>query len=75
MRIGIAIFLCTAMLALSSAQEKPQATDSVTPSIGLAVGQQAPAFSLSDQFGHEQSNETLRSSHGTVILFFRSADW
>ena len=51
------------------------ASDGVAPSIGLAVGQQAPAFALSDQFGHEQSNETLKGSKGTVILFFRSADW
>jgi peroxiredoxin len=43
--------------------------------IGLAVGQKAPAFSAVDQFGHEQSTETLKGSKGTVLLFFRSADW
>ncbi len=43
--------------------------------IGLPVGQQAPAFSIRDQFGHEQSNETLKGPSGTVLLFFRSADW
>ena len=40
-----------------------------------AVGQKAPAFSIRDQFGHEQSNETLKGPNGTVLLFFRSADW
>ena len=44
-------------------------------SIGLEAGQKAPAFSLRDQFGHEQDLETLRGSKGTVLLFFRSADW
>jgi hypothetical protein len=43
--------------------------------IGLAVGQQAPAFSLRDQFGKLQSLETLQGKNGTVLLFFRSADW
>jgi hypothetical protein len=44
-------------------------------SIGLAVGDKAPAFSLHDQFGHTQTLETLKGSNGTVLLFFRSADW
>jgi hypothetical protein len=44
-------------------------------SIGLAVGQKAPAFSARDQFGQEQSLDTLKGPNGTVLLFFRSADW
>lgn len=44
-------------------------------SIGLAVGQKAPAFSARDQFGQKQTLESLKGSHGTVLLFFRSADW
>ena len=43
--------------------------------IGLAVGQKAPAFSLRDQFGREQTLDTLKGPKGTVLLFFRSADW
>lgn len=43
--------------------------------IGLPVGEKAPAFSARDQFGHEQSLDTLRGPRGTVLLFFRSADW
>ena len=49
---------------------------SIAPmSIGLAVGQKAPAFSIRDQFGKVQTLETLKGAKGTVILFFRSADW
>lgn len=44
-------------------------------SIGLPVGQKAPAFSLRDQFGREQTLESLKGPRGTVLLFFRSADW
>ena len=44
-------------------------------SIGLAVGERAPAFSAHDQFGRTQTLDTLKGSKGTVLLFFRSADW
>jgi hypothetical protein len=44
-------------------------------SIGLAVGQKAPDFSVRDQFGREQTLETLKGPKGTVLLIFRSADW
>jgi hypothetical protein len=44
-------------------------------SIGLAVGQKAPAFSARDQFGKLQTLESLKGPKGTVLLFFRSADW
>ena len=44
-------------------------------SIGLAVGQKAPNFSLHDQFGRAQTLDSLKGANGTVLLFFRSADW
>jgi len=44
-------------------------------SIGLLVGQKAPDFSARDEFGHVQTLETLKGANGTVLLFFRSADW
>lgn len=44
-------------------------------SIGLAVGQKAPAFSARDQSGRVQTLDSLRGPNGTVLLFFRSADW
>jgi len=75
MKIGIAILCSIGFLALASAQENHSTRDGVVPSIGLETGQRAPAFVLADQFGHEQSNETLKGSKGTVLLFFRSADW
>ncbi len=44
-------------------------------SIGLPVGRKAPDFSIPDQFGHLQTLQTLKGTNGTVLLFFRSADW
>jgi hypothetical protein len=44
-------------------------------SIGLALGQRASAFSARDQFGRTQTLDTLKGPKGTVLLFFRSADW
>jgi hypothetical protein len=70
-----AILLLSAFLMLASAQELPKANDNVAPSIGLKVGSTAPAFTLRDQFDRTQSNETLKGSDGTILLFFRSADW
>ena len=75
MKIAIAMLFSIGMVALAGGQEKPTAADSVAPAIGLGIDQPAPAFSLRDQFGHQQSNQTLKSPKGTVILFFRSADW
>ena len=75
MKIGIAILFSLGLLAPASGQENHSASDGVASSIGLEIGQRAPAFVLTDQFGHEQSNETLKGSKGTVLLFFRSADW
>jgi hypothetical protein len=43
--------------------------------IGLAVGRKAPAFTARDQFGQEQSLDKIKGRNGTVLLFFRSADW
>jgi len=44
-------------------------------SIGLGVGRKAPDFSARDQFGRQRTLETLKGPKGTVLLFFRSADW
>jgi hypothetical protein len=38
--------------------------------IELEVGRKAPEFSLRDQFGHEQTYETLKGSKGAVSGVF-----
>jgi cytochrome oxidase Cu insertion factor (SCO1/SenC/PrrC family) len=74
-KIRIAVLISVGFLATASGQESRQTSEAVARPIGLEIGQQAPAFALMDQFGHEQSNKTLKGPKGTVLLFFRSADW
>ncbi len=75
MKTAVTILLLTGLCALPRGQENPSTNRDLVPSVGLEIGQQAPAFALRDQFGHEHSNQTLKGSKGTVLLFFRSADW
>ena len=75
MKSGVAILFFVGFFSHSGGQESPPTSHAIALSIGLDVGQPIPAFALPDQFGHEQSNETLRGPKGTVLLFFRSADW
>src|SRR5215831_16584169 len=42
---------------------------------GLAVGQSAPAFTLSDQNGKEVSLESLLKKGPVALVFHRSVDW
>ena len=74
MKIRLAI-LFFAGVSLVAGRDNPSTNRAAPESIGIEVGQRAPAFSLPDQFGHEQSNNTLKGLKGTVLLFFRSADW
>jgi len=75
MKYGVVLGLSIAIFALANMKESPLSKQADLPSIGLQVGNRAPAFASRDQFGHDQSIETLKGSNGTVLLFFRSADW
>jgi cytochrome oxidase Cu insertion factor (SCO1/SenC/PrrC family) len=74
MKIGIAVLFLAGLSTVASDQENTSTNRALAPSV-LEIGQQAPTFALPDQFGHEHTNETLKGPKGTVILFFRSADW
>ena len=75
MKIGVAVLFLTGLSAVVSGQDNPSANQTLAPSVGLEIGQEAPAFALPDQFGHQHTNETLKGPKGAAILFFRSADW
>lgn len=47
----------------------------VSPLTGSNVGRRMPPFAARDQFGRVISSDQLRGAKGTVLLFFRSADW
>ncbi len=46
-----------------------------TSKIGPQVGAVAPAFSGPDQNGVERSLAAAAGPKGTMLVFFRSADW
>ena len=73
MKFSAAFLFFISFFPWLNAQEDSSARS--VSAVGLPVGQKAPPFSIRDQFGHEQSNETLKGPNGTVLLFFRSADW
>ena len=69
---GAFAFFCFSLITISN---HSAAAQSASSSIGLELGQRAPAFEATDQSGRTQTNETLKGPNGTVLLFFRSADW
>jgi cytochrome oxidase Cu insertion factor (SCO1/SenC/PrrC family) len=75
--IGMVILLLIVVsyVAKSYSRSDPWQTEKTTQQVGIAEGQIAPAFKATDQFGHEQTNQTIAGKNGTVLLFFRSADW
>lgn len=43
--------------------------------LGPQVGGKAIGFELMDQFGRSQTLATLAGPNGTMLVFYRSADW
>ena len=75
--IGMVILLLIVVsyVAKSYSRTDPWQTEKTTQQVGIAEGQIAPPFKATDQFGHEQTNQTIAGKNGMVLLFFRSADW
>ena len=69
------VLSASCLLPAVVAQERAASAQTPPSGIGLAIGTRAPAFSLRDQAGRVQTNDTLKGAKGTVLLFFRSADW
>ena len=74
MKIRLFVLLMALTVALPAlAQPAPDPVD--TSKLGPQVGAVVPAFTGVDQFG---KSHTLASSYGpkgTMLVFFRSADW
>ena len=75
MRLAATVLFLFSFIANRIGPGNTSTEHSVSASIGLPVGEKAPAFALRDQFDRAQSDETLRGPNGTIVLFFRSADW
>jgi hypothetical protein len=65
----VALLLTAALSAAPAAQQVDVNT------LGPQVGQKALTFNLPDQHGQPQSLATVAGSKGTMLVFFRSADW
>jgi cytochrome oxidase Cu insertion factor (SCO1/SenC/PrrC family) len=68
MRIAGACMLLLGLAAIAAEPASPEKT-------GLAVGQQAPDFTLKDQNDRNVSLSALLKKGPVALVFFRSADW
>ncbi len=69
------IMLSLCFLGLGYGSNKSSSLLLVSPLMGSNVGRKMPSFKARDQVGREVSSDSLKSPNGTVLLFFRSADW
>ncbi len=63
------------LLLLGVLAAVPAAQQVDVNTLGPQVGQKALPFTLPDQQGQPQSLITVAGSKGTMLVFFRSADW
>jgi hypothetical protein len=62
--------LVAALAALSFAQQ-PASPVATGPAVGVAV----PDFKALDTAGHTRNLKSVMGPKGTLLVFFRSADW
>ncbi len=75
MKLSITVLLFLFLAVAAPARNPSPQTTAAAAQIGLSVGEPAPGFALTDQFGNQQSIDSLRAPGGTILVFFRSADW
>lgn len=68
-RLAVPFLLVTGLVAA------PVARQVDVTSIGPQVGQKAVAISLPDQNGQPRTLASVAGPKGTMVVFFRSADW
>lgn len=69
------IFVVCTGVVLSAATWAQQAQTVDVTTLGPQVGERAIAFRLPDQLGREQTLASVAGQKGTMLVFFRSADW
>ena len=68
---GVRAAVLTLALVASLAAQSP-----IDPqTLGPKVGEPVPDFSLQDQHGMRRPLRSLFGPKGTVLVFYRSADW
>lgn len=67
--VGLMAFTMAAALSVGAQQQVDVTT------LGPQVGERAIPFELTDQNGRAQSLASVAGPKGTMLVFFRSADW
>ena len=76
--LAIAFGTSVLVLAQGGARQPPSANSAATfdvDAVGPKVGEQIPAFTLTDQTGKAWTRESIMGPKGALLVFFRSADW
>lgn len=71
--LSVALAAVCTLTVYSAQSPAPAAID--TTKIGPQVGQAVPAFEGVDQFGKRHTLASIAGRRGTMLVFFRSADW
>lgn len=69
----VAVLMVSGLSVLSAQAPAPVPID--TSRIGPQVGQSVPPIDGVDQFGKRRSLASVAGTRGTMLVFFRSADW
>jgi cytochrome oxidase Cu insertion factor (SCO1/SenC/PrrC family) len=69
----LAVAALVAQAAIGLSAQSPTAID--TSKIGPRIGAVAPAFEGVDQFGKTRTLASIAGRRGTMLVFFRSANW
>lgn len=69
----VAALMVSGLAVLSAQAPAPVPID--TSKIGPQVGQSVPPIDGVDQFGKRRSLASVAGTRGTMLVFFRSADW
>jgi cytochrome oxidase Cu insertion factor (SCO1/SenC/PrrC family) len=67
------VVLCLLVSSVAGIASQPSKVD--TSTLGPDVGQHVPDFSGTDQFGRQLTLASSLGAKGTMLVFFRSADW
>jgi peroxiredoxin len=76
-RLASVVFLLSLVFVRQGAGDEDFGSDEkeANESRGLAIGESAPAFTLTDQNGNEVSLEQLLAKGPVAVVFHRSVDW
>jgi hypothetical protein len=69
--LSLGLLVVAGMLA----QEANQVQHSIQVKTGPDVGSAVPHFEAPDQNGRIQTLDTVAGPQGTLLVFYRSADW